>query len=62
MKHYIVTYEDRLWLSFAHNPKEAIQQVIAQGVEGNWNDFKAQSVGSITNTIGKCVEFKVVDA
>lgn len=62
MKHYIVTFEDRLWLSYAHNPKEAINQVITQGVKGRWSDFKAQSVGSITNTIGKCVEFKVVDA
>ena len=61
MKHYIVTYEGRLWLTYAHNPKEAIQQVIAQGVDGKWNDFIARSVGSYT-TESKTVEFKVVDA
>ena len=61
MKHYIVTYEDRLWLTFAHNPKEAIFNVIGQGVDGNWNDFNARSVGSYTAQ-SKTVEFKVVDA
>ena len=48
MKHYIVTYEDRLWLSYAHNPKEAIFNVIAEGVDGDWHDFTARSVGSYT--------------
>lgn len=63
MKHYIVTYEDRLWLSYAHNPKEAIFQVITEHkVDGDWHDFVARSVGSIVNQMGKCVEFKVVDA
>lgn len=62
MKHYIVTYEDRLWLSYAHNPKEAILQIIAQGVDGDWHDFYARSVGSIVAEKGNVVEFKVVDA
>lgn len=62
MKHYIVTFEGRLWLVYAQNPPEAIKQVMGQGVKGKWNDFKAMSVGSITNLKGKCVEFKVVDA
>lgn len=63
MKHYIVTFEGRLWLSYAHNPKEAINQVIIEHkVDGDWHDFKARSVGSIVNQMGKCVEFKVVDA
>lgn len=63
MKHYIVTYEDRLWLSYAHNPKEAIFQVITEHkVDDDWHDFIARSVGSIVNQMGKCVEFKVVDA
>ena len=61
-KHYIVTYEDRLWLSYAHNPKEAIFQIIAQGVDGDWHDFTARSVGSIVAEKGNVVEFKVVDA
>ena len=61
MKHYIVTLEDRLWLTFAHNPKEAIYQVIAQGVDADWHDFTARSVGSYTAQ-SKTVEFKVVDA
>lgn len=62
MKHYIVTYEGRLWLSYAKNPKEAIFQIIAQGVDGDWHDFKARSVGSIVAEKGNVVEFKVVDA
>lgn len=62
MKHYIVTYEGRLWLSYAHNPKEAIFKIIAQGVDGNWHDFVARSVGSIVAEKGNVVEFKVVDA
>lgn len=61
MKHYIVTYEGRLWLTFAGNPKDAIFNVIAQGVDGDWHDFKARSVGSCTAE-SKVVEFKVVDA
>lgn len=61
MKHYIVTYEDKLWLTFAHNPKEAIFNVIGQGVDGDWHDFSARSVGSYTSE-SKTVEFKVVDA
>ena len=62
MKHYIVTYEGRLWLSYAKNPKEAIFQIIAQGVDGDWHDFSARSVGSIVAEKGNVVEFKVVDA
>ena len=62
MKHYIVTYEDRLWLSYAHNPKEAINQVIAMGVEGEFKKFIARSVGSLVNQFGKVMEFQVADA
>ena len=62
MKHYIVTYQDRLWLVYAQNPPEAIKKVIAQGVKGKWNDFKAMTVGQISKTVGDCVEFKVGDA
>lgn len=61
MKHYIVTYEGRLWLSYAHNPKEAIFNVIAEGVDGDWHDFTARSVGSYTAE-SKTIEFKVVNA
>lgn len=61
MKHYIVTYEGRLWLSYAKNPKEAIFQIIAQGVDGDWHDFHARSVGSIVAEKGNVVEFKMVD-
>lgn len=61
MKHYIVTYEGRLWLSYAKNPKEAIFQIIAQGVDGDWHDFNARSVGSIVAEKGNVVEFKVED-
>ena len=62
MKHYIVTYEGRLWLSYAHNPKEAIFNVIAEGVDGDWHDFTARSVGSLVNQFGKVMEFQVADA
>lgn len=62
MKHYIVTYEDRLWLSYAHNPKEAINQVIAMGVDGDFKDFVARSVGSLVNQFGKVMQFQVADA
>ena len=63
MKHYIVTYEGRLWLSFAKNPKEAINQIIVRfGINGDWHDFKARSVGSIVAENGNVTEFKVVDA
>ena len=61
MKHYIVTYEGRLWLSYAHNPKEAINQVIAEGVEGEFKNFKARSVGSLVNEFGKCMEFQIAE-
>ena len=62
MKHYIVTHEDRLWLSYAHNPKEAIFNVIADyAVDGDWHEFKARSVGSCTAE-SRAVEFKMVDA
>lgn len=61
MKHYIVTYEDRLWLSYAKNPKEAINQIIIQGVDGDFRDFTARSVGSIVAQNGLVTEFKVVD-
>ena len=60
MKHYIVTLEGRLWLTYAHNPKEAINQVIAEGVDADWHDFTARSVGSYTAQ-SKTVEFKIVD-
>ena len=62
MKHYIVTYEGRLWLTYAHNPKEAIQQVIAMGVDGAFKDFIARSVGSLVNQFGNCMEFQIADA
>ena len=63
MKHYIVTFEGRLWLSFAHNPKEAINQIITRfQVDGDWHDFKARSVGSIVSENGNVTEFKIVDA
>lgn len=61
MKHYIVTYEDRLWLSYAHNPKEAINQVIAMGVEGEFKKFIARSVGSLVNQYGKVMEMRLVE-
>lgn len=61
MKHYIVTYEDRLWLSYAHNPKEAINQVIAMGVEGDFKKFIARSVGSLVNQYGKVMEMRLVE-
>lgn len=62
MKHYIVTYEDKLWLSYAHNPKEAINQVIAMGVDGDFKNFVARSVGSLVNQFGKVMQFQVADA
>lgn len=62
MKHYIVTYEDRLWLSYALTPKHAILQIIEQGVDGDFRDFTARSVGSIVAQNGRVTEFKVVDA
>lgn len=61
MKHYIVTYEGRLWLSYAKNPKDAINQVIAMGVDGDWHNFKARSVGSLTNEFGLTMEFRVAE-
>lgn len=61
MKHYIVTYEDRLWLSYAHNPKEAINQVIAMGVDGDFKKFVARSVGSLVNQYGKVMEFQITE-
>ena len=62
MKHYIVTYEDRLWLSYAPNPKEAINQIIAMGVDGDFKKFVARSVGSLVNQFGKVMQFQVADA
>lgn len=61
MKHYIVTYEDRLWLSYAPNPKEAINQVIAMGVDGDFKKFIARSVGSLVNQYGKVMEMRLVE-
>ena len=63
MKHYIVTYQGRLWLVFAKNPPEAIKKVIAQfNIKGKWNDFTAATVKKITEEVGEVVEFQVVDA
>lgn len=62
MKHYIVTHEGNLWLTIAHNPKEAINQVIVDfQVDGDFREFKARSVYSCTNE-QRTVQFKVVDA
>ena len=61
MKHYIVTLDGRLWLSYAHNPKEAINQVIAEGVDGAFKDFKARSVGSLVAEFGRCMEFQIAE-
>ena len=61
MKHYIITLEGRLWLSYANNPKEAINQVISMGVDGAFKDFKARSVGSLVNEFGKCMEFQIAE-
>lgn len=61
-KHYIVTFEGRLWVTVATNPKEAINQVITDfNVKGKWGDFKAYSIYSCTKE-QRTVEFKVVDA
>lgn len=63
MKHYIVTYQGRLWLVFAKNPPEAIKKVIAQfNIKGKWNDFTAATVKKITEEVGEVVEFQVADA
>ena len=63
MKHYIVTYQVRLWLVFAKNPPEAIKKVIAQfNIKGRWNDFTAATVKKITEEVGEVVEFQVADA
>ena len=63
MKHYIVTYQNRLWLVFAKNPPEAIKKVIAQfNIKGKWNDFTAATVKKITEEVGEVVEFQVADA
>lgn len=63
MKHYIVTYQGRLWLVFAKNPPEAIKKVIAQfNIKGRWNDFTAATVKKITEEVGEVVEFQVADA
>lgn len=63
MKHYIVTYQGRLWLVFAKNPPEAIKKVIAQfNIKGAWKDFTATTVKRITEEVGEVVEFQVVDA
>lgn len=63
MKHYIVTYEDRLWLVYAQNPPEAIKKVIAQfNIKGAWKDFTAATVKKITEEVGEVVEFQVADA
>ncbi len=63
MKHYIVTYQDRLWLSYAKNPAEAIKKVIAQfNIKGAWKDFTAATVKKITEEVGEVVEFQVADA
>lgn len=61
MKHYLVTYEGRLWLSYAHNPKEAINKVIAMGVDGDFHDFRARSVGSLVNEFGMTHEIRLVE-
>ena len=61
MKHYLVTYEGRLWLSYAHNPKEAINQVILTGVDGDFHDFKARSVGSLVNEFGVTHEIRLIE-
>lgn len=61
MKHYIVTYEDRLWLSYASNPKEAINQIIAMGVDGDFKKFIARSVGSLVSQFGKVMEMRLVE-
>ena len=63
MKHYIVTYQGRLWLVFAKNPPEAINKVIAQfNIKGKWKDFTAATVKKITEEVGEVVEFQVADA
>ncbi len=63
MKHYIVTYEDRLWLVFAKDTPEAIKKVIAQfNVKGAWRGFSAATVKKITEEVGEVVEFQVRDA
>lgn len=60
-KHYIVTFEDKLFLSYAENPKVAIWQIIERFEydKGLFKKFKARSVGSIVAEMGKCCEFKV---
>lgn len=59
MKHYIVTYKGRFWLTYAYNPKEAIFNVIKTGSyddsDYDWHDFKARSVGNYMAE-GKTIE------
>ena len=62
MKHYIITYEEHIWLVYAKNPADAIKKVMSNGFKGKWNDFIVKSVGSITREIGEVVEFQVRDA
>ncbi len=61
MKDYIVTLEDRLFLSRAENPKVAIWNIINEFKldRNEFKNFKARSVGSIMAEMGKCCEFKV---
>lgn len=39
MKHYIITYEEHIWLVYAKNPADAIKKVMSNGFKGKWNDF-----------------------
>lgn len=60
MKHYIVFYEDRMFMVFAKDPKTAIYTII-NNFELDKNDFKlfkARSVGSLTSEYGNCFEFR----
>ena len=63
MKHYIVTLEDNLYLSYAENPKKAIWQIIDEfNMDKNlFNEFRARSVGSLINEFGKVMMFKVAE-
>lgn len=62
-KHYIVTFEDKLFLSYAENPKVAIWQIIERFEydKGLFKKFKARSVGSIVAEYGNVAQFKVVE-
>ena len=62
-KHYIVTFEDELFLSYAENPKKAIWQIIEQFEYDRelFKEFKARSVGSIVAEYGNVAKFKVVE-